>query len=369
MFFVSVIEAMIITKMFFVSVIGAIIITKMFFVSIVGAMITTKMFFVSIIGAIVITKIAIPACLLINKSFNALFSIFIFTFPDRNIFMKKNNNPCHYLKISLFAGLVACLISLNSFSQTATPEYLSLTFIKLNDASKAGSYEALLKYYGKAYMQYRYKHGDIDGWYADEVIMPSGSANEYDIVVGEMSKNMQVLVDDTLPVTDIFKKVFPGITDEILEGVFSQYESMRKIVKTEIFRVLDTTHASKTMPLYTKMNFAKATPGNDSLYEALEENSWIAFHQLRMKKGFMADWELDKKLMPQDIHAEYDYLTVDYYNRLDGMTDTQFMQEAKTLWTDAERTKILSMTGTSRTIVRSEIWKLIDYVDERNITK
>lgn len=283
--------------------------------------------------------------------------------------MKKDNNHCRYIKIFLFILPVACFISVNSFSQIAAPEYLSLTYIKLNDASKTGAYEALLKYYGKKVMQYRYKQGDIDGWYADEVIMPSGSANKYDIVVGETSKNMQVLLDDTLAVTDIFKKVFPGMSDEILEGIFSQYESLRKIVKTEIFSVLDTTHSSKAMPLYTKMNFAKATPGNDSLYVALEENSWIAFHELRMKKGFMADWELDKKLMPQDIHAEYDYLTVDYYDRLDGMTDTQFMQEAKTLWTDAERSKILSMTGRSRNIVRSEIWKLIDYVDGRNITK
>ena len=189
---------------------------------------------------------------------------------------------------------------------------------------------------------------------------------EYDLIVEEKSKNMQLLLDDTVDVSSIFKKVFPNMSDGILEGIFKQYEDLRKIQKKEIFTVYDYTKTSAAMPTYIKMNYVKTAPGKDSLFLALEDKTWMDFHQLRMKKGLMADWELDKKLMPADIKAEYDYLSVDLYNNLAGMMDTKFMEESTEIWTPEKRSDIIKHTIESRTIVRSEIWKLVDYIDARN---
>ena len=71
----------------------------------------------------------------------------------------------------------ACFFSIKSIAQNSTPEYLSISYIKLNDASKADAYEALLKYYGQAVYTYRFQHGEIDAWSVYEVIMPQGNAN------------------------------------------------------------------------------------------------------------------------------------------------------------------------------------------------
>ena len=269
--------------------------------------------------------------------------------------------------LSLLLTAIALLFFTHtSFSQTAPSQYFSISYVKLTDASKASDYSDLLEHFGKAISQYRVKLGIIQSWYVYELVMPQGSKNEYDFVVVMESKDMQVLIDDTLINTDMFKKVYPAMSAEERETIFKKYAAARSVVKTEIFQELSATHASATPPLYAKVNFMKALPGKDSDYVNLEENVWMRLHKKGMEQRIMADWALDKKIMPMDMKSDFDYLSVDFYNSINAMFDTRYFQNIKTLWPGEEMSKLMAETQASRTFVRSEIWKLSAYADATN---
>src|SRR6516225_4533106 len=96
------------------------------------------------------------------------------------------------LLFTFLLGLFFFLPGNRSSAQTAEPKpvYVSVSYIKVHP-EKETQYRELLKKYGKKINEYFYKNKIILGWYMHQVIMPSGSAAEYDYAAVNVSTNLK----------------------------------------------------------------------------------------------------------------------------------------------------------------------------------
>ena len=268
----------------------------------------------------------------------------------------------HYPKFLFPVFLWFILLhSLQAVAQPETLQYFSITYVKIKAAAKANDYIKLITDYGNPLTHYRSGHSNVKGWNVYQIIMPAGQNNEYDFAIETFANDVQVLLDDTTNMGEVFKKIFPEKNDAEMKAVFNKYVTLRTVIKVEVFQALSLTRNSKNPPLYAKVNFMKVLPGMDSAFVSLENKEWMKLHRVGMRLGIMADWELDKKLLPANRNADFDYLSVDFYNTINAMFDVRYNNAVKTLWPGGEAAKVFKETEASRIFVRSEIWKLVNY--------
>ena len=79
--------------------------------------------------------------------------------------------------------------------------------------------------------------------------------------------------------------------------------------------------------------------------------------------GVLADWELDEKVLPNEANAEYDVITVNAFNNVQQITDAKYAEAFKTVWPQMDINKVGTSIGAQRTLVRSDLLKLVLYVD------
>jgi len=246
--------------------------------------------------------------------------------------------------------------------------YFSVSFIKVHPEKEA-QYRELLKKYGKKINQYFYKNGAIMGWYMNQVIMPSGAAKEYDYAAVNVSTNFKELLDDTISIRAVFKKVFPGMTDKMFDSIAMQYQRTRTVVKREIYRSVTGLHMNPGAPptKYVSLDFMKTMPGKDADYEKMEKETWMPIHKERVNLGVIKDWEVYAKLMPYNANDEFDYVTGQFFDDLSAVENPKYQESFTKAWPNRDAGKMIQDAESTRKMVKNELWSLIDYVDASNM--
>ena len=266
------------------------------------------------------------------------------------------------LVLFLFQGV-------RSSAQTADqkPVYFSVTYIKVHP-DKETAYRELLKKYGKKINEYFYKNGMILGWYMHEVMVPSGSASEYDYAAVNVSSSFKGLLDDSISIRTVFKKVFPAVTDKMFDSISNQYQRARTVVKREIFVSITGLNVDGAAPpsKYVSLDFMKTMPGKEEDYEKMEKETWMPIHKERVGLGVIKDWGLYGKIMPSGAKEEYNYVTGQFFDDVSAVVDPKYMEAFKKAWPGQDAGKFLQNTESTRTLVKNELWMVIDYVDGSN---
>jgi hypothetical protein len=261
------------------------------------------------------------------------------------------------------------LPGLRSSAQTADskPVYVSVSYIKVHP-EKEMQYRELLKKYGKKINEYFYKNKMILGWYMHQVVMPTGSAAEYDFAAVNVSASLKDLLDDSVSIKTVFKKVFPGTTDKMFDSIAAQYQHVRSIVKREVFRSVTGLNMDPAAPptKYASLDFMKTLPGKAPEYEKMEKETWMPLHKERVSQGAIKDWQLFEKIMPYGAKEESDYVTVQFFDNLATLENPRYMEAFNKVWAGQDVTKFMQNTESTRTLVKNELWEVIDYVDATN---
>jgi hypothetical protein len=264
---------------------------------------------------------------------------------------------------AMLALLISCcLIHPSKLKAQDSTNYFSVSFVKLKDPSFSQEYEELLKFYSKKIMEYRTKQGNVIDWSVWKIVMPVGSSSAYDYAVVVTSKDWQVLMDDTLGLSS-FKEAIPDLGDNLRRSLINHLNELRTIVKREVYASSAGTHMSKSLPVYVEVDYMKPASGKYEEYVKAEKETWMPVHKERIKMGVLADWELDEKVLPSEANAEYDIITVNAFNNVQQMTDPKYPEAFKTVWPQMDINKVGATIGTQRTLVRSDLMKLVIYVD------
>ena len=276
------------------------------------------------------------------------------------------NGPLFF---AFFLGLFIFLPDNRSSAQTTDPKpvYVSVSYIKVHP-EKETQYRELLKKYGKKINEYFYKNKIILGWYMHQVIMPSGSGAEYDYAAVNVSASLKSLLDDSVGIRAVFKKVFPATTDKMFDSIASQYQRARTIVKREVFRSVTGLNMDPTAPptKYVSLDFMKTLPGKAAEYEKMEKETWMPLHKERVNQGAIKDWQLFEKIMPYGAKEESDYVTVQFFNDLSTVENPKYMESFNKVWPGQDVNKFIQNTESTRTLVKNELWMVFDYVDGTN---
>jgi hypothetical protein len=264
------------------------------------------------------------------------------------------------------------LPAVRALSQTPSQQiYVGVNFIKVHPG-KQEQFRQLVEKYGKKVNEYLFKNQNLMGWYLYQVLMPAGSSTDFDYAAVNITGSLGALLDFPMSTKDIYKKVFPEMTDKMISDVQMQFDECRHIVRREIYTPVQGAHtddAPNAPPSkYLEVDLMHPATGKTADYIKMEKETFLPLHNERIKMSIMKGWGLYEKIMPVDSRMGYEYVTVNYYDDLNKLSDG-YAESVKKIFPQKDINAMFNETGATRTMVQSGIWKLMSYVDASNMKK
>ncbi len=261
--------------------------------------------------------------------------------------------------IKLFTGILICcfLYSTEVHSQTAPTLFVAVDFMKVKPQDLSRYLEVEQEIW-KPMHEERIRQGIIVGWYLYAVEF-SGTADEYNYVAISLYDSPENLenpwtqeiprtVHPTLPISEIVEKT----------------NTARENVKSELFSSIAT---APEIPLeipaaYLEVNFMHVEPGKNSAYEQLETDIWLPIHTESIESGRTAGWGLWRSLFPRGSGQKYQYLTLNTFSEFSYIFQADYSAAFKNIHPEKDFADVTEKSREARTIVRTELWDLIDFV-------
>jgi hypothetical protein len=274
--------------------------------------------------------------------------------------------------VAAFVMIALLLPAFRGLSQTPPQQiYVGVSFIKIHPG-KQEQYRQLVEKYGKKVNEYLFKNQNLMGWYLYQVLMPAGSSADFDYAAVNITGSLGALLDFPMSTKDMYKKIFPEMTDKMISDVQAQFDECRHIVRREIYTPVQGVHtenAPNAPPSkYMQVDLMHPAAGKTTDYIKMEKETFLPLHNERIKMGIMKGWGLYQKILPVDSRMGYEYVTVNYYDDLNKLSDG-YAESVKKLFPQKDMNAMFSETEATRTMVQSGIWKLMHYVDASNMKK
>jgi hypothetical protein len=274
--------------------------------------------------------------------------------------------------VAAFIIIALLLPAIRGLSQTPSQQiYVGVNFIKVHPG-KQEQFRQLVEKYGKKVNEHLFKNQNLMGWYLYQVLMPAGSSTDFDYAAVNITGSLGALLDFPMSTKDMYKKVFPEMTDKMISDVQAQFDECRHIVRREIYTPVQGAHtenAPNAPPSkYMQVDLMHPATGKTADYIKMEKETFLPLHNERIKMGIMKGWGLYEKIMPVDSRMGYEYVTVNFYDDLNKLGDG-YAESVKKLFPQKDMNAMFSETEATRTMVQSGIWKLMYYVDASNMKK
>ena len=266
--------------------------------------------------------------------------------------MKKLNLARFWLWIIMFS-----ITATAAFAQGRASLFVVVDFMKVQPQNHA-SYLEVEQEIWKPMHQERINQGIIVGWFLYAVEF-AGSSDEYNYVLITLYDDADKLENPWN--ADIPAKVHPGMkTEEIMERT----NKSRDHIKSHLCYSIAT---APRIPLekpaaYMQVNYMSVPPPMSADYEQLETEIWFPIHSEAIRSGQTAGWSLWSLLFPRGAGLPYQYLTLNAFSEYAYAFELDFSIPFNNIHPDKDYLETLEKTWGTRTIVRTELWDLIDYL-------
>ncbi len=243
------------------------------------------------------------------------------------------------------------------FAQTL---YLKVDYFKA-PSEKIGEYLYVEQDLWKPIHQERLNRGIILGWSFYQVFVGEPDV-PYNYIAVNVFDDFELV--DYYGLGEIVAEVYP---DKNLADFYQQTRESREVVRTEIWRVDGFAGASTdNLPIgnYITKNFFDARGGTGE-YSAMELDFWGGIHEVRVERQILNSWAMYSLYYPGGDSRLYTYSTVDYYDNLGDLTIGAGIDFARIAYpdrSDEELNNLFERTSASRSLFKTEIWKLLDSV-------
>lgn len=259
--------------------------------------------------------------------------------------------------------LILLLIYLNittvSFSQSDQQTlYLKVDYF-FSSSEMIGEYLSVEQELWKPVHEERVRRGIILGWGFYSLFVGEPNA-PYNYIAVNVFDDFDKI--DYFGLGDIVSDIYP---DKDLTLFYQQTRETREVVRTEIWRVNKTLQPDDSaLPLgnYVTKNFFDSRSGNGHHLE-METDFWAGIHRTRIDENLINGWAMYTLYYPAGDVRLYTYSTVDFYERLGDLTTGAGLELARIAYPgldDDELTGKFDRTSESRTLFKTEIWKLLD---------
>ena len=265
--------------------------------------------------------------------------------------------------ITIFLLSLSFLLMYQTEAKTQSndgPLYLKVDYFKAQP-DQISNYLHVEQELWKPIHQARADNGIILGWSFYSVFVGEPDVT-YNYIAVNVFDDFEKI--DYYRLSDLVEEVYPG---KDLDKFFDQTRSSREVVRTEIWQVngviQDGEHA---LPIgnYITKNFFDSRGGSGE-HAAMELDFWGGIHEVRVDREILNGWAMYTLSYPEGDARHYTYSTVDYYENLGDLTIGAGMELARIAhpdMSDEELSDYFTRTGASRSLFKTEIWKLEDSV-------
>ena len=118
------------------------------------------------------------------------------------------------------------------------------------------------------------------------------------------------------------RRAFPEMTDDEVTEFNKKNREARKIVNTTIYKVVDNYFKQDSVPKIALTNYMKVTHGDEFEYEKMEKE-----YKSNVEDSPKAGWAVHKRVDRVGSNLGYNYVTVDFYNKM-----SEIMLERAPTW-------------------------------------
>ena len=248
-------------------------------------------------------------------------------------------------------------ISATLSAQGGASLFVVVDFMKVESQEHAAYLEVEQEIW-KPMHQERIREGIIVGWFLYAVEF-SGSSDEYNYVAITLYDNAEKLENPWM--ADLPGKVHPGMKPE--EIMKRTYESRENVKSHLCYSIATAPEIPLEKPAaYMQVNYMKVEPLMRTEYEQLETEIWFPIHSEAIRSGHTAGWSLWSMLFPRGDGLPYQYLTLNAFSEYTYAFELDFSIPFSNIHPDKDYAETQAKTVQTRTIVRTELWDLIDYV-------
>ncbi|TVQ66838.1 MAG: hypothetical protein EA360_04975 [Balneolaceae bacterium] len=247
------------------------------------------------------------------------------------------------------------------FSQTEENTlYLKVDYF-FSSSERIGDYLKVEQELWKPVHQERVNRGIILGWGFYSLFAGEPNA-PYNYIAVNVFDDFDKI--DYFGLGDIVAEIYP---EKDLGLFYQQTRETREVVRTEIWRVDKTLYKeSGQLPIgnYITKNFFDARGGSGEHME-METGFWAGIHKARIDMELIHGWAMYSLYYPSGTAAHYTYSTVDFYERLGDLTAGAGIELARVAYpgqADELLNENFQRTAESRSLFKTEIWKLLDSV-------
>jgi len=260
-------------------------------------------------------------------------------------------------------AIVSFILHPNHLSaQETETQYVIIEYMK----AKPGMESEYLKCEAawKLIQEARKKAGYITGWQFEQVLYPSGTNAEYDYLTITEVKSWAAIGDlaatwDEATWTALTK----GLTPEQVE-LADKANDYRDLVKREIWSPMDMALASGgNRPKFSVDNYMKIPATGWEAWMEMESDFFKPVHEKSIEMGNRAGWIMAGVVLPRGEDYPYQASTVDLYDNWEDMNkDNEAAWEA--IYPKGVTYEMVDKrANAARTIVRTEVRMLVDYID------
>jgi hypothetical protein len=121
--------------------------------------------------------------------------------------------------------------------------------------------------------------------------------------------------------------------------------------------------SAAAQPTFMLVEFMKVAEGKGDAWLKLERETWKPMHALRVKDGSIKSWAVIGQAMPGDESNGPTLATVTTFRGWPDPTKQNWTELIKKAHPQADANSVMQQTGEARSIVRSEIWHVLDQTE------
>jgi hypothetical protein len=206
--------------------------------------------------------------------------------------------------------------------------------------------------------QARIDAGSLKYWYAYRVLYPGSQNTPYNYVI--------VTICDALCAFENITDHLEGqLSDAQLNHLLPRFNTIMMPKFSELWRINNSVlrMVDSKPSRYFMLDYMRVQPGLEYTYQMMEDDNARPIHEYRMENGNMEGWELYSLILPRGDEYGYNFATGNYFSHLRDV-EFHFNEEViRQSSPDVNVAEFIDNVENVRTLVRSEVLELIDYLN------
>jgi len=269
---------------------------------------------------------------------------------------KKHNNYRKAVVVIFLFTIVFGVFPLTGNAQENDPPLFALVECMKVKPENEDRYLEVEKNIWKPLHLERAKQGNIYGWFLCRVRF-TGTDDKYNYVT-------VTLFNDPLKLEDPWKNIDPAkvLPGKDIDKAWDETATSRELVTSSLI-----IRQASAYPVggpggnkFFQIDYMKVDQGKESEYIDVETNIWKPVHQEFIKAGSRVGWSLWGRNFPAGAGLDFQYITVNYMADWSKIGAADYNDAFAKAHAGKNMDDLFTKTNASRTLVKSELWEVID---------